>query len=120
MSSSLNRQGTGGRGRNGRSDRTNIPTPNQPLTYTLNGITVNFASPTPITNAIHNVGVVYSGTSRPAHGSDAERKMVKAISKNQYSKFRENESSLKDVHKLEENQGLDEAIRNLCLLQFRI
>ena len=83
------------------------------MTYTLNGITVRFQSSTQPTNAIHNVGVVYSRLSRPAHGSDAERKMVDAISKNQYSKFKENESSLKDVLKLEESQGLDESIRHL-------
>ena len=75
---------------------------------------MSFSLPTPPTNAIHNVGVVYPRTSRPAHGSDAEQKMVEAISKNQYSKFQENESSLKDVLKLEESQGLDETIRHLC------
>ena len=100
MSSSLYRQGTGtnGQQKSGRSVQTSTPTPNQSLTYTLNSITVRFLSPTPPTNAIHNVGDVYSRMSRLAHGSDAERKMVEAISKNQYSKFKENESSLKDVH----------------------
>ena len=83
MSSSLNHQGTGtgGRERSGRSVRTSTPAPNQPLTYTLNGITVSFSSPIPPTNVIHNVGVVYPRMSRPAYGSDAERKMVEAISK---------------------------------------
>ena len=51
--------------------------------------------------------------SRPAHGCDAERKMDEAISKNQYSKFKENEFSLKDVLKLEESHGLDETICHL-------
>ena len=111
ISSSLNRRGTIGQERSGRTSRPNL---NQPLTYTLNGITVSFASPTPPTNAIHNVGVVYSRTSRPAHGSDAERKMIEAISKDQYSKFKENEYSLKDVLKLEQSQGLDETIRHPC------
>ena len=117
MLSLLNCQRTGGRGRSGRSGssvRTSRPTPNQPLTYTINGITVSFTSPTPPTNAIHNVVVVCSRTARSTHCSDAERKMVKAIIKNQYLKSKENESSLKDVLKLEESQGLDETIRHLC------
>ena len=76
---------------------------------------MSFLSPTPPTNAIHNVGVVYSRLSRPAHGSDAERKIIEAISKSQYSKFKENESSLKDVRKLEVSQGLDKTIRHLRL-----
>ena len=41
--------------------------------------------------------------------------MVEAISKNEYSKFKENKSSLKDVLKLEESQGLNETIRHLRL-----
>ena len=75
---------------------------------------MSFSSPTPPTKAINNVGVVYSGLARPAYCSDAERKMVEAISKNQYSKFKENESSLKNVLKLEKSQGLDKTIRHLC------
>ena len=62
---------------------------------------------------MHNVGVVYSRLYHPVYGSDAEIKMVKAISKNQYSKSKENESSLKDVLKLEESKGLNETIRHL-------
>ena len=76
---------------------------------------MSFSSPNPPTNAIHNVGVVYSRLSRPTHESDAERKMVEAIRKKQYSTFKENESVLKDVLKLEESQGLDETIRHLFL-----
>ena len=83
------------------------------MTYTLNGVTVSFTLPTLPTTIINNVGVVYSRTSRPAHGSDAERKMVDAIGKNQYSKFKENESSLKDGLVLEDSQGLDKTIRHL-------
>ena len=85
MLSSSNRQTTGGQGRSARTSRTN---PDQLLTYTLNSVTVSFALPTPPTNPLHNVGVVYSRTFRPAHGSDAEWKMVEAIGKNQYSKFK--------------------------------
>ena len=40
--------------------------------------------------------------------------MVEAIGRTQYSKFKENESSLKDVLKLKEIQGLGETIRHLC------
>ena len=107
MSSSTDRR------RSGRTVRTSTPTQNHPLTYTLNGITISFSSPTPPTNAMHNVGVVYSRLYHPVYGSDAEIKMVKAISKNQYSKSKENESSLKDVLKLEESKGLNETIRHL-------
>ena len=92
-----------------RTERTDLP-----LSYTLNGLTINFDSVTPTTNAVHNVGVVYSRMTRPAHGSEAEQKMIEAIGKNQYSKFTENESSLKDVLKLEESHGLDKNIRHLC------
>ena len=51
----------------------------------------------------------------PDYSSDAEIKMVEVISKKQYSKFKENDSSLKDVLNLEESQGLDETIYHLCL-----
>ena len=112
MSSSLSNHQTGCRGRSARIRRTN---PDLPLTYTLNGITVNFASSTPPNNALHKVGVVCFRTSRPVHGSGAEQKMVEAIGKNQYSKFKENESSLKDILKFEESHGLDENISNLCM-----
>ena len=83
MLSLLNRRGTGTGGgeRSGRSVRINRPTSNQPLVYTLNGITVSFPLPIPSTNAIHNVVVVYSCMSRPAHGSDAERKWLKLLAK---------------------------------------
>ena len=41
-------------------------------------------------------------------------KIVEAIGKNQYSRIKENESSLKDVLNLEESHSLDENIRHLC------
>ena len=82
IADSMSSSSSNDRRQTGRSVRTRTPPSNQPLTYTLNGITVRFQSSTPPTNAIHNVGVVYSRLSRPAHGSDAERKMVDAISKN--------------------------------------
>ena len=77
MSSSLNHQGTGtgGQGRSGRSDQTRTLVPKQSLTYTLNGISLSFSPSTSPITAIHNVGVVYTRTSRPAHGSDGEKKI---------------------------------------------
>ena len=62
--------------RNGQSVQTHAPPFNQPLTYTLNGITMSFSSSTPPTNAIHNVGVVYSRLSNPVYGSDADDKWL--------------------------------------------
>ena len=52
--------------------------------------------------------------SRSVHGSDAQRKMVESIGKNQFSKLKKNKSSLKDVLKLEGSHGLDQNIRHLC------
>ena len=52
--------------------------------------------------------------SRPVEGSDAKQKMVEAIGKNQYSKFKENESSLIDFFEIEEIHGLIENIWHLC------
>ena len=83
LSSTSNHQ-TGGRGRGGQKRRTRSTRGRRtdlPLIYTLTGLIVNFDSATPPTNASHNVGVVYSCTTRPTHGSEAERKMVEAIGK---------------------------------------
>ena len=92
MSLSLLNCQKGGRGRSARTRRTN---PDLPLTYTLNGITVNFALSTPPKNALHNVGVGYFCPSRPAHGSDAEQKMNEAFSKIKYCKFKKKWIQLK-------------------------
>ena len=83
MSSSSNHR-AGSRGRSARTRRTDLS-----LTYTLNGLTVNFTLATPPKNVLRNLGVVSSCTSRPVHGSDAKQKMVEAIDQNQYSKFKE-------------------------------
>ena len=40
--------------------------------------------------------------------------MVEAINKNQYSKFKENECSIRDILKLEEIQDLDKTILYIC------
>ena len=110
MSSFLNRQGTGGQGRSGRSVRTIRPTLHQPMTYMLHCITGSFSSPTTYKLHPQRCSCLFR-TSRPAHVFDDERKMVEAISKKQYSKFKENKSSLKDVLKLGESLGIDDTIR---------
>ena len=80
------------------------------MSYTRNDFTVIFEITTTPPNASQKGGVVYSRTNRPAHGSEADQKMAEELSKNQYSKFQENKSSLKDILNLEESHGLDENI----------
>ena len=83
MSSSSLNHWDGGWGRSTRTRRT-VP----PLSYTFNGLIVNFALSIPHNNTLYNTGVIYSCTSWSVYGSDAEHKMVGAIGKQQYSKLK--------------------------------
>ena len=63
--------------------------------------------PPPTTNVAYDVRIIHSRASCLVKGLDAERKVIGALSKNQYHRFIKNESSLKDVQKLEESRDLD-------------
>lgn len=76
---------------------------------------MSFVSLIPPINTLQNVGVVYSRMPCPVHLFNTEWEIVEAIDKIQYSQFKENDSSLKDVLKFEESHGLDKKnILHLC------
>ena len=71
---------------------------------------MNFATTSPNQNDVYIDGVVHPRGSRPAVGISAESKIILALSKNQSQKFSKNESSLKDVTRLDQARGIDDNI----------
>jgi hypothetical protein len=81
-----------------------------PTTYTLGGMSMAFDTDEPTPNADYEVGVVLSKEHRPALGSDAERKLLEGICKNQYDKYNRAESSMKSIERLLQSRGIMDTI----------
>jgi hypothetical protein len=79
-------------------------------TYSLGGMSMDFDSEEPVQNTDYEVDVVLSKASRPAAGSDDERKLVEGICKNQYQKFKRAERSMKSIERLLKRRGIMDTI----------
>ena len=60
------------------------------ITYKFNGLSMTYNEQKPTRNSVFKVGTVHHRESRPPSGSDAERKLTEALSKNQYDKYTRN------------------------------
>jgi hypothetical protein len=71
-------------------------------TYTIGGIKIEFDTdtPTPTQDTDYNVSVMIAKEDRPAAGSDVERKLIKSLCRNQYTKHKKAETSMKSIERL--------------------
>jgi hypothetical protein len=79
-------------------------------TYTIGGVEFEFDNDTPTQNTDYNVGVMISKEDRPDPGSDIERKLIESLCKNQYTKYKKAETSMKSVERLLQSRSIMDTI----------
>jgi hypothetical protein len=79
-------------------------------TYTIGGIEIEFDTDTPTQNTDYNVGVMIAKEDRPAAGSDVERKLIESLCRNQYTKYKKAETSMKSVKRLLQSRSIMDTI----------
>jgi hypothetical protein len=79
-------------------------------TYKIGGVEIAFDNDIPTKNTDYNVGVMISKEDRPDSGSDVERKLINSLCKNQYTKYKKAETSMKSVERLRQNRSIMDTI----------
>jgi hypothetical protein len=79
-------------------------------TYKIGGVEIAFDNDTPTQNTDYNVGVMISKEDRPDSGSDVERKLIESLCKNQYTKYKKAETSMKSVERLLQSRSIMDTI----------
>jgi hypothetical protein len=78
--------------------------------YSFGDFNLDFDDDTPTQNTDFTVGVVISKADRPDPGSDDERKLIDSLCKNQYTKYKLPEASMKSVERLLQSRGIMDTI----------
>jgi hypothetical protein len=79
-------------------------------TYKIGGVEIAFDNDTPAQNTDYNIGVMISKEDRPDSGSDIERKLIESLCKNQYTKYKKAETSMKSIERLLQSRSIMDTI----------
>jgi hypothetical protein len=79
-------------------------------TYKIGGVEIAFDNDTPTQNTDYNIGVMISKEDRPDSGSDIERKLIESLCKNQYTKYKKAETSMKSIERLLQSRSIMDTI----------
>lgn len=91
-------------------DKENIMSTSTTTTYKIGGVEIEFDTATPTQNTDYNVGVMMSKEDRPDSGTDTERKLIESLCKNQYTKYKKAETSMKSVERLLQSRSIMDTI----------
>jgi hypothetical protein len=91
----------------GEKEKENImPT----TTYKIGGVEIAFDNDTPTQNTDYKIGVMISKEDRPDSGLDVERKLIESLCKNQYTKYKKAETSMKSVERHLQSRSIMDTI----------
>ena len=88
----------------------NIMTTSTTTTYKIGGVEIEFDTDKPTQNTDYNIGVMIAKEDRPDAGSDIERKLIESLCKNQYTKYKKAETSMKSVERLLQSRSIMDTI----------
>ena len=91
-------------------EKENIMTASTTTTYKIGGVEIEFDAAEPAQNTDYNVGVMMSKEDRPDSGTDTERKLIESLCKNQYTKYKKAETSMKSVERLLQSRSIMDTI----------
>jgi hypothetical protein len=86
------------------------PTIMPTTTYNIGGVEITFDNDIPTQNTDYNVGVMISKEDRPDPGSDVERNLIESLCRNQYTKYKKAETSMKSVERLLQSRSIMDTI----------
>ena len=91
-------------------EKETIMTTSTTTTYKIGGVEIEFNAAEPAQNTDYNVGVMMSKEDRPDSGTDTERKLIESLCKNQYTKYKKAETSMKSVERLLQSRSIMDTI----------